>query len=64
VSAPRTASLPAWRVNEGDQTPSGVMVVSVVRTVTTGHVQIGLSNGGTLLCAGERRLSVVLGTAR
>jgi hypothetical protein len=64
VRAVRTATVAAWRVTEGDQTPSGETVVSVVRTVTTGHVRIGLSNGGTLVCAGEWRLSVVLGPAR
>ena len=61
MTAPRTATLPAWQVREGDRTPTGMTVVSVVRTVTTGQVRIGLSNGGTLVCADEYRLSVVIG---
>jgi hypothetical protein len=57
----RTTTLPAWNVAEGDKTRSGVVMVSVVRNVTTGRVRIGLANGGVLVVAGEHRLAVVPG---
>jgi len=57
----RTAWLPAWEVREGDQTPAGVTVVSVLRNVATGRVRIGLANGSSTTVAGQRRVAVVPG---
>jgi len=56
-----TTRIRAWNVCEGDRTRDGVVVVSVTRDVTTARVRIGLSNGGVLVTAGERMLSIRLG---
>jgi hypothetical protein len=57
----RTAWLPAWGVPEGDRTPAGVAVVSVLRNVATGRVRIGLANGIGITVAGQRLVAVVPG---
>jgi len=53
-----TATVPAWRVREGDVSPSGMRVVSVRRDLSRGRVHLGLSNGGVLMLAGERLVQV------
>ena len=54
----RTLAVPAWRVAEGDLTPGGARVISVVRNAATGRVHIALSTGGSLDVAGERSLII------
>ncbi len=56
----RTATVSAWRVSEGDRSPSGAHVVTVQRDPSRGHVRIGFSDGSSLDLAGERRVLVVL----
>jgi hypothetical protein len=56
----RTATIPAWRVTEGDVSPSGAVVISVIRTVSTGSARIAFSNGTALTVPGERRVAVVV----
>jgi len=48
----------AWRVSEGDVSPSGAWVVSVQRDPSRGHVRLGFSDGSALDVAGERRVMV------
>jgi hypothetical protein len=59
VSGTRSIQVSAWRVAEGDVSPSGLSIVSVHRDPSTGRVRIGYSSGESLTLAGERRVVVV-----
>jgi len=55
----RTATVTAWRLSEGDISPSGARVVSVQRDPSRGHVRVGFSDASSLDMAGERRVVVL-----
>jgi len=62
-TARAAATVAAWRVAEGDISPSGAVVTSVQRDPARAHVRIGFSDGTALDVAGERRVVVIAESA-
>jgi hypothetical protein len=60
VRQSRTAAVLAWRVGEGDISPSGAQVVSVQRDPSRRRVRLGFSDGGVLHVAADRRVVVLM----
>jgi hypothetical protein len=58
-AAVRTTTVKAWSAQEGDLSPFGARVISVIRDPSVGKVRLGYSDGNSYTVSGERSIVVV-----